>query len=59
MSQEQPMMCTCGKIAFVQGITGNPRPDNPTPCRDHYLEIVKERNRRAMEGVSQNENREQ
>ena len=52
------MLCTCGKIAFVQLIVGNPRPENPTPCRECYLEIAKLRNEQALKGVSQNENRE-
>jgi hypothetical protein len=58
MSEKEPMLCTCGKIAFVQLIVGNPRPENPTPCRECYLEIVKLRNEQALKGVSQNENRE-
>lgn len=53
------MMCVCGKIAFVQQVVNNPRPENPTPCRGHYLEIVEIRKNRALEGVRQNENREQ
>lgn len=35
--------CTCGEIAFVKDLTTNPRPENPTPCFKHFLEIVEMR----------------
>jgi len=52
------MLCMCGKIAFVCEVASNPRPDNPTPCRAHYLEIIDLRKRIVMEGVIYYENRE-
>jgi len=58
MSEKEPMLCTCGKIAFVCEVASNPRPDNPTPCRAHYLEIIDLRKRIVMEGVIYHENRE-
>lgn len=52
------MRCTCGQIAFVCEITNNPRPENPTPCREHYLVIIKLRNELICAGVPKDENRE-
>lgn len=51
------LCCMCGKIAFVQQVMVNPKPENPTPCYLCYLEIVKTRNEKALSGVSKNEDR--
>lgn len=42
------MRCSCGKIAFVRDVINNPTPDNPTPCRIHFLEIIKLRNEKML-----------
>ena len=50
--------CTCGEIAFVKDLTNNPRPENPTPCFTHYLEIVVIRKHQNFEGEQNVPNRE-
>jgi hypothetical protein len=58
MSDKQPMMCSCGEIAFVCEIVNNPRPENPTPCRAHYLEIVEIRKKQILETMENGEHPE-
>jgi hypothetical protein len=48
--------CTCGEIAFVKDISSNPRPENPTPCFTHYLEICELRKNQIFEGTVEDEN---
>lgn len=49
--------CHCGEIAFVMDLTNNPRPEEPTPCLKHYLEIIEIRKKQNFEGIPNGENR--
>jgi hypothetical protein len=56
---EKGCFCTCGEIAFVKDLTNNPRPENPTPCFKHYLEICELRKAQNLEVQDNGTNRDQ
>jgi hypothetical protein len=56
MNGEKGYFCTCGEIAFVKDLTNNPRPENPTPCFKHYLEIIEIRKKQNEELQYENTN---
>jgi len=56
LNGEKGYFCTCGEIAFVKDIWSNPRPENPTPCRECYLRICELRNTHILEVITNGTN---
>jgi hypothetical protein len=53
------LFCHCGEIAFITGLINNPRPEEPNPCYEHFLEVVEIRKQQMREAIENGKNRNQ